>query len=77
MNKIVTSFIENLKALWRPLSGVAIGGILIVHGMIIPLYLLLCKNQFFSDLTGLAALITASGIPFGIREWGKLKGNSQ
>lgn len=67
--------LEKAKLWWRPVAGIAIGGGLLVHSIIVPLYLLFCKNQYFSDLMGLAALITASGIPFAIREWGKTRGN--
>ena len=48
-----------------------------VHGVIVPLYVLLKTGQMPStDLTGLSLLVTAIAGAFAVREWGKIKGVS-
>ena len=64
-----------IRRWWRPLTCVALAATMFVHGIIVPMYLLLCKNQYFSDLTGLSMLVTAVAAAFAVREWGKIKGN--
>lgn len=64
-----------IRRWWRPVTCVALALTVFVHGVFIPLYLLLCKNQYFSDLNGLSLLITAVIAAFAVREWGKVRGN--
>jgi len=71
---IETTVLSKIRRWWRPLTCIAIGASVFVHGVIVPMYLLLCKNQYFSDLTGLAALITSVAAAFAVREWGKVRG---
>lgn len=72
---IETSILSHIRKWWRPITCIGIGSTVFVHGVIVPLYLLLCKNQYFSDLVGLSALITAVAAAFAVREWGKAQGN--
>lgn len=67
-------FLTRIRKWWRPLACVAIAMTMFVHGILVPVFLLFYKNQYFSDLTGLAALITAITAAFAVREWGKAKG---
>ena len=67
--------LERIRKWWRPLTCVAIAITMFVHGIVVPLFLLFFRNQYFSDMTGLAALITAIAAAFAVREWGKIKGN--
>lgn len=72
---IDTWVLTQIRKWWRPITCVAIAATMFVHGVIVPIYLLMCKNQYFSDLVGLAALVTAIAGAFAVREWGKMKGN--
>lgn len=67
-------FLTRIKKWWRPATCIAISLTMFVHGVIVPMFLLFFKNQYFSDLTGLAALVTAISAAFAVREWGKAKG---
>lgn len=67
--------LERLRKWWRPLTCVTIGLTVFIHGILAPVFLLFFRNQYFSDMTGLAALITAVSAVFAVREWGKTKGN--
>jgi hypothetical protein len=67
--------LNKIRIWWRPIICLAMAGIAVVHGIFVPLYLLLCKSQYFSDLMGLSALLTTIVAAFAVREWGKHKGN--
>jgi len=71
INKIMDIALCLIRKWWRPITCVGIAGSVMVHGVILPLMI---KQS--SDLTGLAALITASAAAFAVREWGKIKGTA-
>jgi hypothetical protein len=45
-----------------------------VHGVAIPLVMLIAHGQMPTDLTGLSLLVTATAAAFAVREYGKIKG---
>lgn len=59
-----------IRTWWRPVACIGIAGAVIVHGIVIPLL-----TRTSTDLTGLAALVTAVAAAFAVREWGKAQGN--
>lgn len=63
-----------IRKWWRPLTCVWIAATMAVHGVVVPLYMLLKQGQAPTDLTALAALVTAVAAAFAVREWGKVKG---
>lgn len=66
-----------IRKWWRPVTCIWIAGTMAVHGVIVPLYILLKTGQMPStDLTGLSLLVTAIAGAFAVREWGKTKGVS-
>jgi hypothetical protein len=71
INKIMDIALCLIRKWWRPITCVGIAGSVMVHGVILPLMI---KQS--SDLTGLAALITAAAAAFAVREWGKIKGTA-
>jgi hypothetical protein len=71
INKIMDIALCLIRKWWRPITCVGIAGSVMVHGVILPLMI---KQP--SDLTGLAALITAAAAAFAVREWGKIKGTA-
>ena len=61
INKIMDIALCLIRKWWRPITCVGIAGSVMVHGVILPLMI---KQS--SDLTGLAALITAAAAAFTI-----------
>jgi len=57
---------------WRPVTCIGIAGSVIVNGVVVPL-----EKGAATDLTALAALITAATAAFAVREWGKSKGTAE
>ena len=72
INKAMDIALCLIRKWWRPITCVGIAGSVLVHGVILPL---ITKQS--SDLTGLAALITAASAAFAVREWGKIKGSAE
>lgn len=67
-----------IRKWWRPVTCIWIAGTMAVHGVVIPLYMLLRHDQMpTTDLTGLSLLVTAIAGAFAVREWGKIKGVDQ
>lgn len=63
-----------IRRWWRPVTCIWIAGTMAVHGVAIPLVMLLAHGQMPTDLTGLSLLVTATAGAFAVREWGKIKG---
>jgi hypothetical protein len=64
-----------IRKWWRPVTCVWIAATMAVHGVVVPLYMLLKHGQAPTDLAALAALVTAIAAAFAVREWGKIKGS--
>lgn len=65
-----------IRKWWRPITCIWIAATMAVHGVIVPLYVLLKQGQAPTDLAALAALVSAVAAAFAVREWGKVKGVS-
>ncbi len=65
-----------IRKWWRPITCIWIAATMAVHGVIVPLYVLLKQGQAPTDLAALAALVSAVAAAFAVREWGKVKGAS-
>lgn len=63
-----------MRKWWRPLTCVWIAATMAVHGVFIPLFMLIVHGQMPTDLTGLSLLVTATAGAFAVREWGKVRG---
>lgn len=64
-----------IRKWWRPMTCIWIALTMAVHGVVVPLYMLIAKNEMpNTDLTGLSLLVTAIAGAFAVREWGKIKG---
>lgn len=63
-----------MRKWWRPVTCVWIAATMAVHGVLIPLVMLIAHGQMPTDLTGLSLLVTATAGAFAVREWGKVKG---
>lgn len=61
---------------WRPVTCVWIAATMAVHGVVVPLYMLLKHGQAPTDLAALAALVGSISAAFAVREWGKAKGTN-
>ncbi len=65
-----------IRKWWRPITCIWIAATMAVHGVIVPLYVLLKQGQAPTDLAALAALVSAVAAAFAVRERGKVKGAS-
>lgn len=65
-----------IRKWWRPITCIWIAATMAVHGVIVPLYVLLKQGQAPTDLAALAALVSAVAAAFAVREWGKVRGVS-
>ena len=64
-----------IRKWWRPITCLWIAMTMAVHGVIVPLYMLVRTGEMpGTDLTGLSLLVTAIAGAFAVREWGKIKG---
>jgi ABC-type glycerol-3-phosphate transport system permease component len=63
-----------IRRWWRPATCIWIAGTMAVHGVVIPLVMLIAHGQMPTDLTGLSLLVTATAAAFAVREYGKVKG---
>jgi ABC-type glycerol-3-phosphate transport system permease component len=63
-----------IRRWWRPATCIWIAGTMAVHGVAIPLVMLIAHGQMPTDLTGLSLLVTATAAAFAVREYGKVKG---
>jgi ABC-type glycerol-3-phosphate transport system permease component len=63
-----------IRRWWRPATCIWIAGTMAVHGVVIPLVMLIAHGQMPTDLTGLSLLVTATAAAFAVREYGKIKG---
>lgn len=66
--------LNRIRRWWRPITCVGIAATMIVHGVVLPLWMLIYRHEMPTDLMGLAALVTATAGAFAVREWGKIKG---
>lgn len=66
--------LNRIRRWWRPITCVGIAGTMAVHGVILPLWMLIYQHAMPTDLIGLSALVTATAGAFAVREWGKIKG---
>ena len=66
--------LNRIRRWWRPITCVGIAATMVVHGIILPMWMLIYRNEMPTDLMGLAALVTATAGAFAVREWGKIKG---
>lgn len=65
-----------IRKWWRPVTCLWIAATMAIHGVVIPLYMLLRFGQSPTDLTGLSLLVTAIAGTFAVREWAKIKGTA-
>ena len=65
-----------IRKWWRPVTCLWIAATMAIHGVVIPLYMLLRFGQSPTDLTGLSLLVTAIAGAFAVREWAKIKGTA-
>lgn len=65
-----------IRRWWRPVTCIWLAGTMAVHGVAIPLVMLIAHGQMPTDLTGLSLLVTATAAAFAVREYGKIKGVS-
>ena len=63
-----------IRRWWRPATCIWIAGTMAVHGVAIPIVMLIAHGQMPTDLTGLSLLVTATAAAFAVREYGKVKG---
>jgi len=66
--------LNRIRRWWRPITCIWIAGTMAVHGVILPLWMLIYRHEMPTDLMGLSALVTATAGAFAVREWGKIKG---
>lgn len=53
---------------WRPITQIGIGAVLIVNGVVIPLW-----TKTVPDMTAMAAYVAAATAAFGVRAYEKVK----
>ena len=68
--------LSGIRKWWRPVTCIWIAATMAIHGVVIPLYMLLRFGQSPTDLTGLSLLVTAIAGAFAVREWAKIKGTA-
>ena len=75
MQRVEAALLPRIRCWWRPVTCVWLSLAVLVNGVVLPVWHFAWAGELATDLSALSMLIAAVVAAFGVREWGKAKGN--